>query len=43
MPLFLLGAVLGGGGIWYASKAGDKIVTAALVIGGGYLAWKYWK
>lgn len=41
MPIFLLGALVGGGGIWYASNAGEKITKLALVAGAGYLGYKF--
>lgn len=43
MPLLLIGAVLGGGTVWFVSDAGDKLAKIALVGGGVWLAYKYLK
>ncbi len=43
MPLLLLGALVGGGTVWYASDAGKNLVNIALVAGAGYLVFKYMK
>lgn len=37
-----IGAVLGGGTVWVASEAGEKLTRAALLAGGAYLAYRVW-
>lgn len=40
MPLFLIGALLGGGSIFLFDRTADKVVNLALIGAGGFVVWK---